>query len=103
MNIVPMPTKRYMEIIKRCRNRISTVESLVNGNISENVKDVFVSDRGLFHRPGEISFQYICPNWAYMCKHVVAVLYGIGESSTRIRCCSSFSGASTSSFSLEKP
>ena len=33
---------------------------------------------GLFPAPKEIEFTCSCPNWASMCKHVAAVLYGIG-------------------------
>ena len=33
---------------------------------------------GLFPLPGEMSFQCSCPDSARMCKHVAAVLYGIG-------------------------
>lgn len=28
--------------------------------------------------PKEISFRCSCPDWAWMCKHVAAVLYGVG-------------------------
>ena len=39
-----------------------------------------VTDRqdGLFPSPKEISFKCSCPDWAVMCKHVAAVLYGVG-------------------------
>jgi len=33
---------------------------------------------GLFPLPKEIHFNCSCPDWAYMCKHVAATLYGIG-------------------------
>src|SRR6059036_2654027 len=33
---------------------------------------------GLFPAPAEINFSCSCPDWASMCKHVAAVLYGIG-------------------------
>jgi hypothetical protein len=33
---------------------------------------------GLFPAPNEISLACSCPDWAAMCKHVAAVLYGIG-------------------------
>ena len=33
--------------------------------------------RGLFPLPGEISLNCGCPDWAVMCKHVAAVLYGV--------------------------
>ena len=33
---------------------------------------------GLFPSPAEIRFSCSCPDWAAMCKHVAAVLYGVG-------------------------
>ena len=33
---------------------------------------------GLFPSPKDILFTCSCPDWASMCKHVAAVLYGIG-------------------------
>ncbi|MGH8849034.1 MAG: SWIM zinc finger family protein, partial [Polaromonas sp.] len=33
---------------------------------------------GLFPTPKEITFNCSCPDWASMCKHVAAVLYGVG-------------------------
>jgi uncharacterized Zn finger protein len=36
-----------------------------------------MSAQGLFPEPKEISFQCSCPDWALLCKHVAAVLYGI--------------------------
>jgi uncharacterized Zn finger protein len=37
-----------------------------------------MSGRGLFPFPGEIKLSCSCPDWADMCKHVAAVLYGVG-------------------------
>ena len=33
---------------------------------------------GLFPKPSEIRFSCSCPDYASMCKHVAAVLYGVG-------------------------
>ena len=33
---------------------------------------------GLFPAPREIEMFCSCPDWAGMCKHVAAVLYGVG-------------------------
>ena len=33
---------------------------------------------GLFPSPKEIALGCTCPDWAVMCKHVAAVLYGVG-------------------------
>ena len=35
-------------------------------------------DRGLFPKPSDIRFSCTCPDGASMCKHVAAVLYGVG-------------------------
>ena len=34
---------------------------------------------GLFPAPSEISFDCSCPDWAGMCKHIAAVMYGVGK------------------------
>jgi uncharacterized Zn finger protein len=34
---------------------------------------------GLFPAPAEITLACSCPDWASMCKHVAAVLYGVGS------------------------
>ena len=42
--------------------------------------DLFMAEgTGLFPSPKEIHFECSCPDWAYMCKHVAATLYGIGS------------------------
>ena len=63
----------------KCTGRIGSVLELLQGRLSERVMDI-VTDRdgGLFPKSGEIGFDCSCPDWASMCKHVAAVLYGIG-------------------------
>ena len=36
-------------------------------------------ETGLFPAPAEIGFSCTCPDWASMCKHIAAVLYGVGS------------------------
>ena len=66
------------KIIDRCTDRIESLETLVKGDFPEELKDIFTEDGGLFPTPREISFMCSCPDWAMMCKHVAAVMYGIG-------------------------
>ena len=52
---------------------------LLQGRFAESVMAKLTrQDGGLFPRPREIKFRCNCPDWASMCKHVAAVLYGIG-------------------------
>lgn len=70
--------EKCQKIIDRCSSRVESIEKLVSGEFPEELKDVFTSEGGLFPTPREISFSCSCPDWALMCKHVAAVMYGIG-------------------------
>ena len=63
-----------------CAGRIGSVLELLQGRLSDHVMEV-VTDRyaGLFPKPGEMELACDCPDWATMCKHVAAVLYGVGS------------------------
>ena len=54
------------------------MESLIKGEFPSDLQELFTSKGGLFPSPKEISFDCSCPDWAIMCKHVAAVMYGIG-------------------------
>ena len=63
-----------------CAGQIGSVLELLQGRLSDHVMEV-VTDRGagLFPKPGEIELACDCPDWATMCKHAAAVLYGVGS------------------------
>ena len=65
-------------IIDRCTHKVESLETLVSGEFPDELKDIFTEEGGLFPSPREISFSCSCPDWAMMCKHVAAVMYGIG-------------------------
>ena len=70
----------WKSIKARCSGQIGSMLELLQGKLSRQVMGV-VSDRerGLFPKPREIDFTCTCPDWAAMCKHVAAVLYGVGS------------------------
>lgn len=70
---------KWKDVQKRCAGQIGSLLELLQGRFAKNVMSV-VTDRekGLFPMPGEIRLQCSCPDWAVMCKHVAAVLYGVG-------------------------
>ena len=78
IRIARLSEDNCQKIIDRCSSRIENLETLVRGEFPENLKDIFTDKEGLFPSPKEISFSCSCPDWAMMCKHVAAVMYGIG-------------------------
>lgn len=59
---------------------LNSLPELLGGSFPQALKDVFFAEKtGLFPSPREIKFDCSCPDWASMCKHVAAVLYGIGN------------------------
>jgi len=79
IRIKTLKPKTWNAVKGRCAGQIGSLLELLQGNLSDHVMEV-VTDRqeGLFPLPGEIKFDCDCPDWAVMCKHVAAVLYGIG-------------------------
>jgi uncharacterized Zn finger protein len=79
IEIKTLPPKKWSDVKQRCTGQIGSLLELLQGNLSDHVMGV-VTDRhnGLFPLPGEMSLKCSCPDWAVMCKHVAAVLYGVG-------------------------
>ena len=52
---------------------------LLQGRLSKSVMELVTQQKeGLFPKPIEISIECSCPDWAGLCKHSGAVLYGVG-------------------------
>jgi uncharacterized Zn finger protein len=70
---------RWRALCKDCEGAIDSVIELLQGNLSQTVMARMCQAQiGLFPSPKEIAFSCSCPDWAAMCKHIAAVLYGIG-------------------------
>jgi uncharacterized Zn finger protein len=79
IGIKKLPDKKWAQVRKRCAGQIGSLLELLQGRLSKSVMTVVTDrDSGLFPLPGEISLHCSCPDWAVMCKHVAAVLYGVG-------------------------
>ena len=74
-----MPRARWSAICKDCSGAIDSLVELLQGRFSKGVMTRLCEEKtGLFPSPKDILFTCSCPDWASMCKHVAAVLYGIG-------------------------
>jgi uncharacterized Zn finger protein len=69
----------WRRVVTRCTGRIGSLVGLLRGELSAEVLTVLADPKeGLFPGPREITMECSCPDWAGMCKHVAAVLYGVG-------------------------
>jgi uncharacterized Zn finger protein len=69
----------WQSICRDCAGGIDSLVELLQGRFSKGVMErICRQDNGLFPRPADIRFACSCPDHASMCKHVAAVLYGVG-------------------------
>ena len=79
IEITRLARKRWKTIKSRCAGKIDSMVELLQGSISRGVMEIVTrKGEGLFPAPRNISLSCSCPDWATMCKHVAAVLYGVG-------------------------
>ncbi len=79
VKVSPIPKAHWSTICKDCSGSIDSLVELLQGRLSKAVMERVCQQRtGLFPSPAEIKLSCSCPDWASMCKHVAAVLYGIG-------------------------
>lgn len=79
IEIKKIPDRNWSEIKQACKGNMDNVQNLMAGKFPKKLADIFTSKgNGLFPSPDEIKFSCSCPDYAYMCKHVAAALYGIG-------------------------
>ncbi len=71
--------KIWQDIKSACEGKLDSLQELLAGKFPKALGVIFMAQgEGLFPTPKEIEFSCSCPDWAYMCKHVAATLYGIG-------------------------
>lgn len=79
VRIKEIPEKDWKTMIAVCEGRLESLQELIAGQFPKALADIFTAQgEGLFPTPTEIGFSCSCPDWASMCKHVAATLYGIG-------------------------
>ncbi len=79
ITIAPVKAARWKAICQDCAGTIDSLVELLLGRLAKGVMDrVCREGDGLFPSPTEIKLSCSCPDWADMCKHVAAALYGVG-------------------------
>ena len=79
VTVTALPKPRWETLVSDCAGGIDSLVELLQGRFSKGVMERLCRQgEGLFPTPKEIKLACSCPDGAYMCKHVAAVLYGIG-------------------------
>jgi uncharacterized Zn finger protein len=79
LKVAPVARAQWKSICADCAGTIDSLVELLQGRLSTGVMERICRQRlGLFPAPSDIRFSCSCPDWAGMCKHVAAVMYGVG-------------------------
>lgn len=79
ISIDSLPKKKWSQVKSKCSGQVGSMLELLQGKLSSSVMSVVTDKKsGLFPAPKEIDLNCNCPDGAYMCKHIAAVLYGVG-------------------------
>ena len=78
ITIKPVTQEEWLEIVQACAGQVGSLLDLLSGQLGSGLMEVISNkERGLFPSPGEIRFNCSCPDYASLCKHSGAVLYGV--------------------------
>lgn len=79
IKVTSLVENTWKYIKKTCLGKISSLLDLLSGKLSNGVMEVVCdSAKGIFPSLKEINLSCDCPDYANMCKHIAAVLYGVG-------------------------
>lgn len=79
ISIQALPKDIWGILTNDCAGKIDSLQELIEGKFPKALSELFTAKgKGLFPAPKEIALKCSCPDSAKMCKHVAAVLYGVG-------------------------
>jgi hypothetical protein len=79
-DVAPLPLDKWGAILGRCRGHVATILDLLRGTFPPHVMEAVCDPAlGLFPLPHEMTYRCSCPDWASMCKHIAAIIYGVAS------------------------
>lgn len=78
IRVSPLGKTKMKKVSALCSRELDSLEELVKGKFPKSLETLLTEEGALFPTDREIRFDCSCPDWALMCKHVAAVMYGIG-------------------------
>jgi uncharacterized Zn finger protein len=80
IEIAPLAKPDWQALKQRSAGQIGSLVELLQGKLSKAVMELVTNRHdGLFPKPNEIKMRCSCPDYAGMCKHIAATMYGIGN------------------------
>ena len=80
ITIEPLKKQRWQSIRRDCAQQVGSLLDLMRGKLPEVVLARLTHPtQGMFPSPKELKMQCSCPDYATMCKHIAATLYGVGH------------------------
>jgi uncharacterized Zn finger protein len=80
LEIAKLPPATWVALKEKCAGQIGSLIELIKGQLSDAVMAQMINlNQGLFPKENEVKLQCSCPDYATMCKHVAAVLLGVGH------------------------
>jgi uncharacterized Zn finger protein len=80
IEIAELPKPDWIKLKAQSAGKVGTLVELLLGKLSQAVMAMVTGrEFGLFPKPKEIKMRCSCPDYAGMCKHVAAVMYGVGN------------------------
>lgn len=79
VTVQPVNQARWKSICQDSAGSMASLVEILQGKLSTSIMQrICAPGKGLMPTPKEVAFDCNCPDWAGMCKHVAAVLYGVG-------------------------
>lgn len=79
IGIDPLPAKQWKAIKTQCAGRVGSLVELLQGKLSAEVMRVLIDpETGMFPDADDFRLDCTCPDFARLCKHLAACLYGVG-------------------------
>lgn len=79
IEIEPLSEAGIDALRSRCAGQVRAAFELLRGQLPASLLEALRDPKeGLLPEPGELKLSCSCPDWATLCKHLAAVLYGVG-------------------------
>lgn len=79
IKIDTLDAKKWKTIREDCSQQVGSLLDLMRGKLPDAVLTRLTDlKHGIFPSPKELKLQCSCPDYARMCKHIAATLYGVG-------------------------